>query len=201
MKKQLKIWEQAMLIALCITLFAGLFAKAEQNRLSDELIRLHVIANSDSDSDQAAKLRVRDRVLSYLSPKLNGINDIESAERIIRESLSALCIEAESSLIEDGKPYQANAQLCIEHYPTRSYDGFSLPNGDYISLKIILGEGSGHNWWCVVFPPLCMSSVEDEDAFSSLTDESSSLIKYSNGEYRVKFRIVELYGKLKNALS
>ena len=96
--------------------------------------------------------------------------------------------------------YPATAKLCVESYPTRNYDGFSLPAGGYLSLQIILGEGKGHNWWCVVFPPLCMSSAEDESAFSGLSGDSAGIIRKSDGSYRLKFRIVEFYENLKRVL-
>lgn len=201
MKQHIKIWEISLLFALCATLCTGLFAKAEQQKLSGELIRLHVIANSDSESDQNAKLNVRDSVLSLLTPCLEGITDIDEAKIVIENELLQICKAARLSLLRDGKYYSAAAKLCIEKYPTREYDGFALPAGDYISLKIILGEGKGHNWWCVVFPPLCMTSVQDEDAFLGLSSDSAKLISTDGGEYRLKFRIIELYEELRQALS
>ena len=200
MKKHLKIWEISLLFALCVTLFTGLFAKAEQQKLSGELIRLHVIANSDSQSDQDAKLAVRDCVLELLTPALEGVTDISEAETIINSELPRLCSSAERSLLGDGKFYCVRAELCREDYPTREYDGFALPAGSYLSLKIILGKGQGHNWWCVVFPPLCMTSVEDEDAFSGLTSESAKLITSDSGEYKLKFRVIELYELFRKAV-
>ena len=199
MNKHLKIWEISLLFALCVTLCTGLFAKAEQQRLSGELIRLHVIANSDSTSDQSAKLKVRDSVLRLLTAKLDGVTDINEAKELIENSFPQLCYAARQSLLQDGKYYSVSAELGNEDYPTRQYDGFSLPAGDYISLRIILGEGKGHNWWCVVFPPLCMSSVEDKDAFSGLSDESAKLIIADSGDYKLKFRIIELYQQLRQA--
>lgn len=199
MKKHLKIWEISLLVALCVTLCTGLFAKAEQQKLSGELIRLHVIANSDSQSDQSAKLMVRDSVLEVLTPALENAANINDAEKIINCGLAKLNSAAELSLLQSGKFYSVRAELCRENYPTRKYDGFALPAGSYISLKIILGAGQGHNWWCVVFPPLCMTSAEDEDAFSSLTEESAKLISSDSGEYRLKFRIVEIYEQLRKA--
>jgi len=201
MKQHLKIWEISLLFALCVTLCTGLYAKAEQNQLACELVRLHVIANSDSDSDQNAKLKVRDSILEILTPQLEGISNISEAEAVINKSIPQLCQAATQSLQESGKYYPASAKLCVESYPTRNYDGFSLPAGDYASLQIILGEGKGHNWWCVVFPPLCMASVEDEHAFSELPKDSRELITSDGSGYKFKFRIIELYGEVKQALS
>ena len=200
MKQHLKIWEVSLLFALCVTVCTGLFAKAEQQQLSRELIRLHVIANSDSESDQSAKLEVRDSALKILTPLLEDVTSVEEAETVIRQAFPQLCKDARQSLQRNGKFYSAKAQLYVERYPTRRYDGFALPAGDYISLKIILGNGEGRNWWCVVFPPLCMSSVENEDAFSALSDENAKLITHDGSEYKLKFRIIELYQQLRQSL-
>ena len=201
MKQHIKTWEMSLLFALCVTLCTGLFAKAEQQKLAGELIRLHVIANSDSASDQSAKLNVRDSTLKILTPLLDGISNVEEAESVINKALPQLCFGARQSLLRDGKFNYVSAKLCIEAYPTRKYDGFALPAGDYVSLQIILGEGIGHNWWCVVFPPLCTTSVQDEDALSGLTSESAKLITYEGSEYKFKFRIIELYEQLRRSLS
>jgi len=195
-----KIWEISLLIALCATLCTGLYARAEQAKLSGELVRLHVVANSDGAADQAAKLKVRDSVLSVLTPKLEYTDNIDVAQKLINDSLPELQEAAEQSLRVSGMDYPATAKLCVESYPTRNYDGFSLPAGGYLSLQIILGEGKGHNWWCVVFPPLCMSSAEDESAFSGLSGDSAGIIRKSDGSYRLKFRIVEFYENLKRVL-
>ncbi len=201
MKQHLKIWEISLLFALCVTLCTGLYAKAAQNQLAGELIRLHVIANSDSDSDQNAKLKVRDNVLAILTPQLEGVRNLDEAEAVIDKTIPQLSEAAVQSLQESGKYYKADAKLCVESYPTRNYDGFSLPAGDYVSLQIILGEGKGQNWWCVVFPPLCMASVEDEDTFSALPKDSEQLITSDGTGYKLKFRVIELYGEIKQALS
>jgi len=166
MKQHLKIWEVSLLFALCVTLCSGLFAKAEQQQLANELIRLHVIANSDSESDQNAKLDVRDNALEVITPLLEGITSVDDAEKIIRKALPQLSCNAKQSLLRDGKFNSARAVLCVEQYPTREYDGFALPAGDYVSLKIILGKGEGHNWRCVVFSPLCMISYRTRTRFT-----------------------------------
>lgn len=201
MKQKLKIWELSLLLALCFTLVTALHAKAQQERLSGELIRLHVIANSDSQADQAVKLAVRDKILEVLSPKLRGVSDRDEARQLVERALPLLSREARLTLLDSGRFYPAEAKLCFEDYPTRTYSDFALPAGDYVSLQVVLGEGRGKNWWCVVFPPLCMGSVTEDEAFSQLTEESAQLIRYENGQYRLRFRIIELYEEIKRALS
>lgn len=193
---QVKIFECSLLFALCAALLTGLWAQGRQRQLSGELVRLHVVANSDDETDQAAKLQVRDAVLAALSPKLASISDPAEAETVIQEELPRLQRAARESLEQSGKFYPAKAELRYERFPTRYYTGFSLPAGNYVSLRVTLGEGQGHNWWCVVFPPLCTVAAEDESAFSSLPEEDAHLIRCDEG-YAVRFHLVEWYGKLR----
>lgn len=196
----LKIWELSLLIALCVSLCVGLKAHAEQQELASQLVRLHVIAESDSDEDQAVKLKVRDKVLEILTPELNEATSIDEAQEIIKETLPELKVAAENELNALGHNVGAKVTLTVENYPLRIYDGFSLPAGDYVSLRVILGEGKGHNWWCVVFPPLCMTAVEDRSAFSELSEDASKLIVQEDNGYILKFRIIEIYEKIRAAL-
>lgn len=194
---QIKILEYSLLFALCAALLTGLWAQGRQRQLSGELVRLHVVANSDNETDQAAKLQVRDTVLAELSPKLASISDPAEAETVIRAELPRLQRSARESLQKSGKFYPARAELRYERFPTRHYAGFSLPAGNYVSLCVTLGEGQGHNWWCVVFPPLCTVAAEDEGAFASLPTEDARLIRCDEG-YAVRFHLIEWYEKLRS---
>lgn len=198
--KQVRILEISLLFALCAALCTGLWAQGRQRQLSSELVRLHVVANSDSETDQSAKLQVRDAVLAVLAPKLAGLCDPALAEDVIRASLPELQRAARQSLQKSGKFYPADAALRFERFPLRDYAGFSLPAGDYVSLRVTLGEGRGHNWWCVVFPPLCTAAATDESAFASLPANDRQLIRCQDG-YTVRFRVVELCQRLRKALS
>ena len=189
-----KPWEIALCMALAITLSAALWAEGTQRELSDRMIRLHVIANSDSEADQAAKLAMRDRVLETLAPILEGCQTREEAAARIEESIPAL--EALGGV---------TVTLGTESYPTRDYDTFSLPAGEYLSLRIVMGEGKGHNWWCVVFPPLCTELLAEdaasEDAFLSLDGEQAALITREDEEYELRFRIVDWWGQIKRLVT
>ena len=153
-------------IELALTLcMAFLFAYAawvslSQQTLADGLLRLHVIANSDSVQDQQVKLLVRDRVLEVTEPLLAEADDQDEVRRILSEHLQQIIDAAQQVLTDQGMPYQLSAQMATEYYPTRAYDTFSLPAGQYTGLKIRLGAASGHNWWCVVFPPLCTDAAQ-----------------------------------------
>lgn len=197
MKQQLKIWELSLLFALCFTLCTGLIARAQQRQLSTELIRLHVVANSDSSEDQAIKLQVRDAVLKQLEPALSGLENTEAAGKIISSDFDEIRKTAGSILQKNGKSPKVRVSLTTEAFSTRSYGSFSLPAGDYLSLRIVLGEGSGKNWWCVVFPPLCSTAAEAE-TFEQLSPGSKDLI---SGQYKLKFHILELFRQIRSSLS
>lgn len=190
--KSLRKWEIALLLALCFTLLAGTWAGAASSRVSEGLVRLHVIAASDDATEQAIKLDVRDAVLSYLEPKLASAADIAGAEALIEANLEGIAAAAESA----AQGREVNVTLGEEYYPTREYDTFSLPAGRYRSLRVTLGEGAGHNWWCVVFPPLCLTAAEGEAAFEELDGETRAIISSDGGGVQFKFRLLELWGEL-----
>lgn len=188
---KLRIFEAALLIALSVALCSGLWARAQQQGLSRELVRLHVIARSDSEADQLLKLRVRDKALMWLAPLLEDAQDARQAQEIIEAQLEHLEASARAEIERAGFDYGAAAVIENERYPTREYGSFALPAGDYVSLKITLGDGGGKNWWCVVFPPLCMTAVEEQEVFSKLSDENAELISSEDGEYILKFHIID----------
>ena len=187
----MKIWEISLLLALCFSLCLGTWAQAKQSSLSSSLVRLHVIAVSDDEYEQSLKLRVRDGVLSYISPKLRDVKSAQQAQEIIKNELDGIKAAAESSA--EGRSVEVT--LSQEYYPTRNYEKFSLPAGKYQSLRVILGEGEGHNWWCVVFPPLCISAAEQEQAVESMSEDMRGIVTEEDG-YEYKFRILELWGEL-----
>ena len=195
--KSLRKWEIALLLALCFTLLAGTWAGAASSRVSEGLVRLHVIAASDDATEQAIKLDVRDAVLSYLEPRLASAADIAGAEALIEANLDGIAAAAESA----AQGREVNVTLGEEYYPTREYDTFSLPAGRYQSLRVTLGEGAGHNWWCVVFPPLCLTAAESEAAFEELDGETRAIISSDGGGVQFKFRLLELWGELMEFLS
>ena len=174
-------------MALCITLCTAAWAQNEQAQLAGELVRLHVIANSDSPEDQAEKLQMRDKVLAVLSPALQGCESREAAVNIISSHIPRLEALGDVSV-----------RLSEEYYPARDYATFSLPAGRYLSLRVTMGAGAGENWWCVVFPPLCTEALAEEeaDAFLALDDSQLSLITQSGEGYDLRFRVVDWWGQL-----
>lgn len=193
---KLKTWELAALCALCVSLCVGTWAQGRQRDISSSLVRLHVIAASDETAEQELKLRVRDNVLEYLTPVLDKAESPEEAQRIINGELTS--IKAAAEACAGGR--SVSVTLGQEYYPTREYEGFTLPAGQYQSLRVILGEGKGHNWWCVVFPPLCVSAAEQSKALDAMSEPERGLITEADG-YELRFRIVELWGELMELLN
>ena len=190
-REVLKIWEVSLLIALSAALCLGTWAQARQSALSGKLLRLHVIAASDEEAEQALKLRVRDAVLEYLSPRLIGAADSSQAQTIIRQELEGIRLVAESA----AQGRSVTVALGKERYPTKHYEGFTLPAGKYESLRITLGQGQGHNWWCIVFPPVCLSASQSDTVEQQLGEEDFRLISEGDG-YALRFRALELWGEL-----
>ena len=189
-------WELALLISVCLTLVIGAWAGARQEGLSDRLVRLHVIAHSDSAADQAEKLRVRDAVLAYLKPKLESAETISDARAVLRTEQDGIRAAAQAVTQEP-----VTVTFTREHYPTRDYGSFALPAGSYPSLRVILGSGQGHNWWCVVFPPLCTAEAIENTAAEALSDGDVRLITADGADVQIKFRVLEWYDAVKQALT
>ncbi|MDR2359984.1 MAG: stage II sporulation protein R [Oscillospiraceae bacterium] len=186
-----------VLIALAVLITVAYSARleSEQTELSRKLIRLRVVANSDSDADQKYKIEIRDRILTGIAPILSGATGSEEAAARLRAAIPALAQEYPDCEIT----------LQRRNFPEREYDTFTLPAGEYNSLQITIGAGKGENWWCVLFPPLCVEAVsaEDldaEDAFAMLGDEQVRFIKGKSGEYKIKFRILEIIAEIKSRL-
>lgn len=191
-----KSWEIALLLALCATFLIGSWAQGEQSALASKIIRLHVIAESDAQEDQALKLAVRDSVLKAAAPLLEGAPDAAAAEAILNESLPLLEAAAADTVRAQGFDCGVAATLSQERYPTREYETFALPAGRYTSLRIVLGEGAGKNWWCVIYPELCLDAASEPITdVTGLTGEDVALISEADEGYVLKFKILEIWGK------
>ena len=201
--KRWKKWEIALLLALCATMIWGAWAVQRQDALAQKMIRLHVIANSDSDADQTLKLQVRDKVLDYTTGILQRAKDMEDAQTQLRDALGRIENIARREIVNRGYDYPVTAQLASTEFPLKEYDGFSLPAGEYMALRLVIGEGAGQNWWCVVYPPLCTADATDlpqTAVAAGLTGDDVSLITEENTGYVLKFRSVELWEQLRQWL-
>jgi stage II sporulation protein R len=190
-----KKWEISLMVALAVSVIGGAVFAREQEGLSDKLIRLHVVAASDSPEDQAVKLEVRDHVLEVLGETLDGARGREEAARRVAVSLP----EIERAARGAASGAEARVRLGREYFPTREYDTFSLPAGRYLSLRVTLGSGGGRNWWCVVFPPLC--DMSGGDFGTALSDDEIALITDDTAGVVVKFKAMELIGRLREWLN
>lgn len=194
---KLKIWEISLILALVITVLSGFVLDNDRQELSDKIIRLHVLANSDSDEDQELKLRVRDEILDELDGILIGEKSKAEAVEIISANLDVLTETALAVIEREGFDYAVSISVGEENFPTRVYDTFSLPAGNYTSLRIEIGEAGGQNWWCVVFPPLCVSAAEEAFDTEALTDEEVALITEEDTGYVIKFKALEILDSVK----
>jgi len=175
-------------------------ARAEQRALAEKMIRLHVLANSDSEDDQRVKEQVRLAVCALLEEEMAGAEDAAQAGEILSGKLREIGSCAEKVLRTEGFDETVSVTLSRERYPLRRYGTFRLPAGEYRSLRIVLGEGAGQNWWCVVFPALCSqvttASFESCAEAGGLSEEEVATITAGSGSYAVRFRILDLVGSL-----
>ena len=193
------------LLGLLVTLCTGAWLGREQAELADQVIRLHVIANSDSEEDQALKLEVRDRILERAQALYPEHATLEEARAALEESLPELSQIGEQTVKAAGDDYPVTAQLTQCWFPTKEYEDFALPAGDYTALRIVIGEGEGQNWWCVAFPPLCLGaasqSVEEAAQAGYFDADQTALITGESEGYVLKFKGMELLGELKQFLA
>ncbi len=189
-----------ILLGLAALLLTGGMALQARDQLADKVVRLHVLANSDSEEDQALKLRVRDKVLERAEGLLARSADRAEAEALLRGDLLELERVAAEEIAAAGYDYPVRVELKETVFPTREYEGFTLPAGTYLALRVIIGEGGGQNWWCVVFPPLCTAAAADVPAAAmagGLSEEEVSLITEEDRGYVLKFKAVELWEALR----
>ena len=197
MKKLLALSVSIVLIFI----FLGLMPVHGEADIYENVIRLHVIANSDSDEDQSLKLKVRDTVLLVVSDmcKEHECENIEQACAVVQEHIDEIKKAAEERVADEGYGYNVDVSLGKERYPMRIYEELAFPSGDYISLQVKIGESQGENWWCVLFPPLCLSAASEsvsaaEDALVNIgfSGEQYKIITQSeNVTYNVRFKILE----------
>lgn len=195
MKKKVLRFEASLLAALIICCCLNITAFSGQcDEIRSKMLRMHVIANSDSEADQNLKLKVRDAVLEAGKEVFDGsVTAADAKERIIphTDKLESAALDVIKS---EGYSYDVKITVSDEYFSTRTYDNsVTLPAGVYTAVKVVIGEGKGHNWWCVMFPPMCLPAAEAECSVEDvLTDEESRIVK-GGDKYKIKFKIVEIY--------
>lgn len=162
----------------------------------DNVLRLHVLANSDSSADQSLKLEVRDRILEETATLFKDCKTKDEAREAVESNLDKIREIAEQTVREAGYEYGVSVSLGEEEYPTKNYEECCFPAGEYLSLRVMIGEAEGENWWCVLFPPLCLDAAgESREVFAEvgLTDEQYSFItETDNAQYKVRFKLLEV---------
>lgn len=196
---KLKAIDLALFITLIICIGATVTFEKTCEGVREDILRLHVIANSDSQSDQALKLKVRDSLLKNSKNLFTHCEDIISAEKAVGTSLLSLKQTAQRAVYAGGYSYKVRVALGKSYFPTRVYDNITLPAGYYNALKIIIGEGKGQNWWCVMFPSLCLpTACKKEDKLSEVLTEKEMKLVLSKPKYEVRFWLVEKYYDIRN---
>lgn len=192
-------------IILALALVAGLFPVHGEEEIYDTVVRLHVVANSDGEADQGLKLKVRDRVLEVVSPALKQCGSQTEAIAAIGGVMEEINRVAAEEIAAEGYDYPVAVRIGEEYYPTKNYESCAFPEGKYVSLQVLIGDGEGKNWWCCLFPPLCLSAASareeelNEDAFIAvgLTSDQYKLITETDvPKYKIRFKILEALQKL-----
>lgn len=210
MKYKLLIVSLVLIISIIYILNSYLTAQeAYMDGIRDEIIRFHVRANSDSEEDQALKLKVRDKILKETKYLLKESKSIDETRSIMKNNLDNIKYIAQKVLEDEGENYDVNVTFGIERFPTRKYGNLVFPAGEYEALVVEIGEGKGQNWWCVMFPPLCFVDITngtpahvEEDLMEVLSEEEiNSLLAEKNPPIVLKSKLVELFEKTKNYIA
>lgn len=193
---------------ILIGLFMGIKSKSVQaigsvEELSKKIIRFHILANSDSKEDQDLKLKVRDEVIEFVSPKLKNSKSIKQSREILMNLKTEVIEVAKKVIKEEGYAYDVDVELAMTNFPVKTYGNITLPQGEYEAFRILIGEAKGQNWWCVMFPPLCFidvtkGEVEDERSKEELDSKvaESKCENKDSGDIKIKFKIVEIFKNL-----
>ncbi len=166
----------------------------DYDKIKDEIIRFHVIANSDSEKDQKLKLEIRDEVIKYLEPKLSQSKSINESRKIIKENDKKVKEIAKNMVKDKGYNYKIDSQLSKENFPEKVYGNITLPQGEYEAYRILIGDSVGQNWWCVMFPPLCFVDVtKGEVAYNETEKRMDEIVQKEEKEnYNLKFKVIEV---------
>ena len=191
----------AMLAALLFSMIfslAGFEAKCED--LKQNILRLHILANSDSAEDQAIKLKIRDEILKQSNGLFETAGNKEETIKLVNENTDFLKEIAQNVLISEGKNQPVSISVGKAYFDTRVYDDFTLPAGEYEAVKVLIGKAEGKNWWCVMFPSMCVPAAEKEHKLTEAVSEKSAEIAENAPRYEMRFKVIEWYESFKNKL-
>lgn len=196
-----KISFKILNLSLCMALISGIFLSladfdASCNELRNNVLRLHIIANSDSEADQKLKLKIRDEILKNSPDIFNNTDNIEDAVLAANQKTDEFCGIANRVIEENGFEYSASVSVGDSYFETREYEDFTLPAGVYKSLIVSLGKAEGKNWWCVIFPEICLPTAQKGDLTDTVSDSTAEIAKKPK-KYIMRFKVVEIYEEIK----
>lgn len=202
MKKQIrKNVEKGVLLGLiCAVVLSFARFEARLDELRGGVLRLHILANSDSEADQRLKLKVRDRILEVTSSGLQNADDLDEAISIVDADMEMIVAAAKETVNSEGFDYDVTAGIEESFFENRVYGDFTLPAGVYNSLTVRIGDAAGHNWWCVVFPGICLPAAEKGRLESAVSSGSARVAKEAP-KYKIRFKAAEIYENLRHKFS
>ncbi len=180
----------ALALGICLVISIGRFG-GECEQIREEVLRLHVLAHSDSDEDQALKLKVRDAVVAKTAGLFDDATTEQEAYAAAQAALDEIEKTAQQCVWDEGYTYPVTVGLTDMYFTTRTYDTVTLPAGVYQALRVSIGDAAGQNWWCVVFPPLCVSSASGAAKLDDVLTKPQQDIVQNSGRYEVRFKVVE----------
>ena len=193
----MKLFIKSICVAFVLTvIFSILPFEAECSEISKETFRLHILANSDTENDQALKIKVRDKVLEYTEELFNNAKSKNEAEKVIAENIQAVNDVAYNEILNNGFTYPVKTEITNMYFTTRYYDNYTLPSGMYDALRVTIGEGKGRNWWCVMYPTICVSPVEEQEEKAKEVFDDKQYDIVTNTKFQYKFKIVEIFEKI-----
>lgn len=201
--KKIKFFNISIIIALIITMVLSnftVFAK-ECNNIRKNVLRLHIIANSDSEFDQSVKLKIRDQILLESGDIFGDSKDITVAKENVTNNIEKIESIANKVLSENGVSMVATATVCNMFFNTKKYEKFTMPAGKYDALRITIGEAKGKNWWCVLYPALCIPAASENTIDEAFSPEEQEVVTSQKPEYEIKFASVEIWEKIVNFFS
>lgn len=198
----LKLFEKALLLGFLLTFIFSFTGFANNcDNLSTKVLRLHILANSDSKADQELKIKVRDKIIEKSGNFLNGATNKISAQNLTAENLENIKKIALEEVQNQGFSYPINVEITDMYFPTRKYGSTTFPAGRYDALRILIGEGKGKNWWCVIFPQMCLGCAKNSASTDTILSDSEKNIINSGEKYEIKFKVVEWFYAIKNNVS
>lgn len=195
----IKKFEFSISLAMITAIIFSVFSFADTaEKIRSDVLRLHVIAASDSAADQTLKLKVRDAILTAGTDIFDGSVDVENAVKKITPKIKTLEETANKVIKENGFDYDVAITIDKEYFTTRTYETVTLPAGEYLSLIVKIGEGKGKNWWCVMFPPMCISAANEDMVLKSALNKNEINLVNRNPKFEPRFKIIEIFENFKN---